>query len=91
MKQYKEFLEEMRILRYKKPSWNNILGIIQLKKQIKKATGINRIQRLKPARIKQRLLQQLGVYGNERMTTVRQLGHGKIRTPFKVLPEDTDA
>lgn len=36
MKRYKEFLEEMRILRYKKPSWNNILGITQLKNKSKK-------------------------------------------------------
>jgi len=91
MKRYKEFLEEMRILRYKKPSWKNILNITKLKKQINKATGLNAFNRLTPSRIRQRLLQQLGVYGNERMTTVRQLSHGKIRTPFKVLPEETDA
>lgn len=87
MKTYKQMTEEFKIWRYKKPSLNTILGITGLKKKIRKETGINAIARLAPQRIKQRLLTRLGWYGNDNITTMRQLFKGKIRSPFKVTPD----
>lgn len=72
----------MKILRYRRPSVNSMLGITRMKRRFNKATGISAINRCtKPSRIKQRLKQKAGVY-SPTMTVLRQTLKGRFPTFF---------
>lgn len=86
MQSFKEFIGE-DWLRYKRPSINNILGITDVKKEIRADTGLNTVARWTPNRIKQRLFQHIGIYGDNFLRPLRQLGGGKIKSPFRILPK----
>lgn len=85
MKSFKEFLGED--WRYKHPSVDNLLGITSAKKAFRKYSGQNFVEKLKPNRVKQRILQHLGIYGNPYIRAARQLSRGKLPSPFKFLPK----
>lgn len=53
----------MKLIRYRKPSLNTLLGITKEKRRIKRALGISQVQAwTKPSRVKQRMKYQLGLY-----------------------------
>ena len=68
----------MKLLRYRKPSLNRILGITAAKRRVKRSLGISQIQAwTRPSRIKQRIKQEAGLYSPE-MAGVRQTSKGKL-------------
>lgn len=68
----------MKLFRYRKPSLNTMLGVTKVKRQLKKATGISRVQAFTDSnRIKQKIKQDIGIY-NPAITPIRQLAKGKI-------------
>ncbi len=53
----------MKLLRYRKPSINRLLGITKAKRAVRKATGLSTVARYaSPSRIKQRAKQKVGLY-----------------------------
>ena len=69
----------MKLLRYRKPSMNRILGITKAKRAVRKATGLSTVARYtSPSRIKQRAKQKVGLYSPS-MTVLRQTA--KLRFP----------
>jgi hypothetical protein len=53
----------MKVMRYRKPSLNTLLGVTKAKRQVKRELGISQIQAwTKPSRVKQRAKYRLGLY-----------------------------
>ena len=68
----------MKILRYRKPSINRILGITTVKRHIKRQLGISQVQGwTRPTRIKQRMKYRAGWYSPQ-MRVVRNTSKGKF-------------
>ena len=70
--------DPMKILRYRKPSMNQILGITKMKRKVKHELGISQVEAwTKPSRVKQRVKQHVGLYSPE-MRVIRQTSQGKF-------------
>ena len=68
----------MKLLRYRKPSLNRMLGITAEKRRIKRSLGISKVQAwTKPSRLKQRAKYQLGWYSPS-MRIARNTSKGKF-------------
>lgn len=67
----------MNLFRYRKPSLKTLLGITRVKRSIKKATGISKIQSLSPSRVKQKIKYSLG-YNKPVLKHTRELSKGKV-------------
>jgi len=68
----------MKLLRYRRPSLNTLLGITREKRRIKRSLGISQIQAwTKPSRVKQRVKYNLGWY-TPTMRIVRNTAKGKF-------------
>jgi hypothetical protein len=68
----------MKLIRYRKPSINRILGITTEKRRIKRSLGISQVQAwTKPSRVKQRARYQMGWYSPQ-MRIVRNTAKGKF-------------
>lgn len=62
----------MKLVRYRRPSINTVLGITQEKRQIKRELGISQVQAwTRPSRIKQRAKYRVGYY-SPAMRIIRQ-------------------
>lgn len=80
----------MRLFRYRKPSLKVLLGYTRIKRKIRRETGISTFQRYTlPRRIKQRVLQKVGIYLPE-VTPIRQSVKGKLPTPLGLLKKVTN-
>lgn len=86
MLKFKDFLGE-DFLRYKHPSLNTMVGLTAIKKGFRKTSGLNTIKKYSPERIKQRVFQHLGIYGNPVVRGIRQFVKGNVPSPFKFLPK----
>jgi hypothetical protein len=62
-------------------------GLTSIKKGFRRGSGLNTLAKFSPERIKQRVLQHIGVYGNPKIRAFRQLSKGQIVSPFKFLPK----
>lgn len=70
----------MKLLRYRKPSLNTILGITKEKRRIKRTLGISQVQAwTRPSRIKQRVKQRAGLY-SPAARIIRNTAKGKVPT-----------
>lgn len=67
----------MKLFRYRKPSLKTLLGITRVKRRIKKATGISKIQSLSPSRVKQKIKYSVG-YNKPVLKHTRELSKGKV-------------
>ena len=68
----------MKLLRYRKPSLNRMLGITAEKRRIKRSLGISQVQAwTRPSRLKQRAKYQVGWY-SPTMRVVRNTSKGKF-------------
>ncbi len=68
----------MKLIRYRKPSVNRLLGITNEKRHIKRSLGISQIQAwTKPSRIKQRAKYQM-VWYSPSMRKVRNTAKGRF-------------
>ncbi|HUD06956.1 MAG TPA: hypothetical protein VMR34_03655 [Candidatus Saccharimonadales bacterium] len=68
----------MRLIRYRKPSINRILGITAEKRKIKRSLGISQVQAwTRPSRVKQRIKYRAGWY-SPTMRIVRNTSKGKF-------------
>jgi hypothetical protein len=74
----------MKIMRYRRPSPNQLLGITTAKRRVRRSLGISQVEAwTKPSRVKQRAKSQLGLY-SPAMRVLQQTFKGKIPTPFGV-------
>lgn len=72
----------LRIVRYRKPSLNTVLGITAAKRSVKRSLGISQVEGLiEPSRVKQKLKYRAGLYSPV-ARALRQTSRGKFRTPF---------
>lgn len=85
---FKRFLEED--WRYKRPSLNTMTGLTAMKKGFRRTSGLNLLAKYSPNRIKQRVYQHMGIYGNPVVRAVRQLTKDKIKSPFRFIPNFGD-
>jgi hypothetical protein len=85
---FKEYLGED--WRYRRPSLDRMLGITSTIQKVRKATGLNAIAKMTPNRIKQRVLQKIGIYGNNPVRTIRQTAKNQFKSPFKFMPKAGD-
>ena len=68
----------MKLLRYRKPSINRLLGITTVKRRVKRSFGISHVQGwTRPSRINQRMKYRAGWYSPQ-MKVVRNTSQGKI-------------
>jgi hypothetical protein len=68
----------MKLLRYRKPSVNRLLGITTEKRRIKRSLGISQVQAwTKPSRLKQRAKYKAGWYSPQ-MRIVRNTAKGRF-------------
>lgn len=68
----------MKLIRYRRPSLNTVLGITREKRRIKRELGISQVQAwTKPSRVKQRAKYQMGYY-TPAMRVIRQTSKGKF-------------
>ena len=68
----------MKLIRYRKPSINRMLGITTEKRRIKRSLGISQVQGwTRPSRIKQRIKYQAGWYSPS-MRIARNTAKGKF-------------
>ena len=68
----------MKLIRYRKPSINRILGITTEKRRIKRSLGISQVQGwTRPSRIKQRIKYRAGWY-KPTMRVARNTAKGKF-------------
>jgi hypothetical protein len=68
----------MKLIRYRKPSINRLLGITTEKRRIKRSLGISQVQGwTRPTRIKQRIKYRAGWY-SPNMRTIRNTSKGKF-------------
>lgn len=72
----------MKLIRYRKPSINRILGITTAKRRFKRSLGISQVQGwTRPTRIKQRMKYRAGWYSPQ-MRTARNLSKGRLPSPL---------
>jgi len=70
----------MKAFRYRAPSVRRLTGVTAVKRSVKRATGVSQVQAwTKPARVKQRIKQQAGLY-SPAMRVARQTAKGKFPT-----------
>ena len=68
----------MKLLRYRRPSLNQLLGVTAAKRRVKRELGISQVEAwTKPSRVKQRLKQQVGLYSSE-ARVIRQTVKGNF-------------
>lgn len=68
----------MKLIRYRKPSINRLLGITTEKRRIKRSLGISQVQAwTKPSRLKQRAKYKAGWYSPQ-MRIVRNTAKGRF-------------
>ena len=68
----------MKLIRYRQPSLNTVLGITREKRRIKRELGISQVQAwTKPSRIKQRAKYRVGYY-SPAMRIIRNISKGKF-------------
>jgi hypothetical protein len=68
----------MKLIRYRKPSINRMLGITTEKRRVKRSLGISQVQGwTRPTRIKQRMKYRAGWY-SPTMRIVRNTSKGKF-------------
>lgn len=75
----------MKLIRYRRPSLNTVLGITAEKRRIKRSLGISQVQAwTKPSRVKQRAKYQIGYY-SPAMRVIRQTSQGKLPSLLGLL------
>jgi hypothetical protein len=68
----------MKLIRYRRPSVNSMLGITREKRRIKRSLGISQVQAwTKQSRVKQRVKYNLGLY-SPTMRVIRNTSKGKF-------------
>ena len=68
----------MKLIRYRKPSINTILGITKAKRHLKRQLGISQVQAwTRPSRVKQRIKYRAGWYSPQ-MRVARNTTKGKF-------------
>ncbi len=68
----------MKIVRYKKPSVRNLTGYTKVKRKVKRASGISKVQAYtKPSRVKQKIKYEGGLYSKP-IGIIRNTSHGKL-------------
>lgn len=68
----------MKLIRYRRPSLNTVLGITKEKRRIKRELGISQVQAwTKPSRVKQRAKYRVGYY-SPTMRVIRNTSKGKF-------------
>ena len=68
----------MKLIRYRRPSMNRMLGITTEKRRIKRSLGISQVQAwTKPSRVKQRIKYNVGLYSPE-MRVIRNTSKGRF-------------
>jgi len=68
----------MKLIRYRKPSLNTVLGITREKRRIKRELGISQVQAwTRPSRVKQRAKYKVGYY-SPAMRVIRNTSKGKF-------------
>lgn len=67
----------MKLFRYRKPSVKTLLGVTKVKRRVKKATGISKVQSFTPSRLKQKAKYHVG-YNKPGFKHARQLSQGKV-------------
>ncbi len=72
----------MKLMRYRRPSLNTLLGVTKVKRRVRRGLGISQVQAwTRPSRLKQRAKYRLGLYSPV-MRTVRQTAKGRVPTLF---------
>ena len=68
----------MKLIRYRKPSLNRVLGITTEKRRIKRSLGISQVQACtRPSRLKQRAKYRAG-WNSPQMRVARNTAKGKF-------------
>ena len=75
----------MKLIRYRQPSLNTLLGVTREKRRIKRELGISQVQAwTKPSRVKQRAKYQMGYYSPV-MRLLRNTSKGKYPSLLGLL------
>ena len=70
------------MFRYRRPSLKTALGVIRVKRQMKRSVGISQVEGwTKPSRVKQKLKYRAGLY-SPAVRMIRQTAKGKLPTLF---------
>ena len=70
------------MFRYGRPSLKTALGVIRVKRQMKRSVGISQVEGwTKPSRVKQKLKYRAGLY-SPAVRMIRQTAKGKLPTLF---------
>jgi hypothetical protein len=70
------------MFRYRRPSLKTALGVIRVKRQMKRSVGISQVEGwTKPSRMKQKLKYRAGLY-SPAVRVIRQTAKGKLPTLF---------
>ena len=70
------------MFRYRRPSLKTALGVIRVKRQMKRSVGISQVEGwTKPSRVKQKLKYRAGLYPPA-VRVIRQTAKGKLPTLF---------
>ena len=70
------------MFRYRRPSLKTALGVIRVKRQMKRSVGISQVEGwTKPSRVKQKLKYRAGLYSPV-VRVIRQTAKGKLPTLF---------
>lgn len=78
----------MKLLRYRRPSLNTVLGITRMKRRVRRELGISQVEAwTKPSRVKQRVKYQLGLY-SPTMRVLRQTARGNLPTPLGITSKN---
>ena len=68
------------MFRYRRPSLKTALGVIRVKRQMKRSVGISQVEGwTKPSRVKQKLKYRAGLY-SPAVRVIRQTAKGKLPT-----------
>lgn len=72
----------MKLIRYRKPSIDRLLGITTAKRRLKRSLGISQVQGwTRPTRLKQRMKYRAGWYSPP-MRIIRNTYKGRLPSPF---------
>jgi len=70
------------MFRYRRPSLKTALGVIRVKRQMKRSVGVSQVEGwTKPSRVKQKLKYRAGLY-SPAVRVIRQTAKGKLPTLF---------
>jgi hypothetical protein len=70
------------MFRYRRPSLKTALGVIRVKRQMKRSVGISQVEGwTKPSRVKQKLKYRAGLY-SPAVRVIRQTAKGRLPTLF---------